>query len=69
MLYMPTETQNERRALPFTPEELAAELRLAPSTIRRHLHTGDIRGFRIGSGTKAPWRIPAGELDRIQRGE
>ena len=48
MLYMATETQNEQRELPFTPEEFAAALRVAPSTIRRHLQTGDIRGFRVG---------------------
>ena len=48
-----------------TAEEAAALLRLSPQTVRGLLRRGDIHGVRIGSGPKATWRIPVGELQRL----
>lgn len=52
-------------SLLLTAAETAAALRLAPSTVRRLLNDGAIRGIRVGAGPKARWRIPESELDRI----
>lgn len=48
----------------LTVAEVAERLRLNPETVRRWLQTGKLHGFRAG-GTKAGWRIPEGEMDRI----
>jgi excisionase family DNA binding protein len=52
----------------LTTEEFADALRVRTETVRRHLLSGDIRGVRIGSGPKAPWRIPVSELRRFTGG-
>lgn len=38
----------------YTPEELAAALRLSGETIRRRLRSGQMQGLRIGD----TWRVP-----------
>lgn len=38
----------------YTPEELAAALRLSGETIRRRLRAGQLEGVRIGD----TWRVP-----------
>jgi excisionase family DNA binding protein len=46
-------------------KEVGEALRVRPETIRRRLLAGDIRGVRIGRGSKSEWRIPASELERF----
>ncbi|WP_135230115.1 helix-turn-helix domain-containing protein [Deinococcus fonticola] len=38
----------------YTPDELAATLRLSGETIRRRLRSGQMQGVRIGD----TWRVP-----------
>ena len=47
----------------LTTRELAEELGLSPTTVRRLLEEGRIKGVRLGHW----WRIPREELDRILR--
>jgi excisionase family DNA binding protein len=47
--------------------EVAEALRVSPETVRRWLVSGHIKGYRPG-GTKAGWRIPASELQRLREG-
>ncbi|TSA80588.1 helix-turn-helix domain-containing protein [Deinococcus detaillensis] len=42
----------------YTPDELAAFLRLSGETIRRRLRTGETKGLRIGD----TWRVPRTEV-------
>ncbi|HLZ70446.1 MAG TPA: helix-turn-helix domain-containing protein [Dehalococcoidia bacterium] len=48
----------------LTIPEVAQRLRLNPETVRRWLHDGRMRGYRIGS-TRAGWRIPESEIRRV----
>ena len=47
----------------LTTRELAEELGLSPTTVRRLLEEGRIKGVRLGHW----WRIPREELDRVLR--
>lgn len=51
----------------YTVSEVAERLRLHQQTIREWLRTGKLRGVRLG-GTKAGWRVPAEEIERLERG-
>ena len=51
----------------LTIDEVAAELKLKPSTIKRHIKNGLLPGCRLG-GFNAPVRIERDELKRIMRG-
>ncbi|MFI7134198.1 helix-turn-helix domain-containing protein [Nonomuraea sp. NPDC050153] len=49
-------------------KEVAERFRVDPSTIRRWVHSGRIRGHRYGRD----WRIPLSEVERLEaeaRGE
>lgn len=46
---------------PWTPEELAAHLRVHPKSIRLWLRSGRIKGAKIGR----LWRIEASEVQRF----
>lgn len=48
--------------------EAAERLRVNVDTVRRWLRNGTLRGARPG-GTKAGWRIPASEIERVLRGQ
>ncbi len=48
----------------LTVPEVASRLRVHPESIRRWLREGRIHGVRIG-GTRAGYRIPAGEVERF----
>lgn len=49
-----------------TVHEVSERLRLHPATVREWLRTGRLKGVRMG-GTKAGWRIPQSEIDRLER--
>jgi excisionase family DNA binding protein len=51
----------------YTVPEVAEQLRLHQQTIREWLRIGKLHGIRLG-GTKAGWRIPASEVERLLRG-
>ena len=48
----------------LTVPEVAAQLRVAEETVRRWLRIGKLKGKRLG-GTKAGYRIPQSEVDRL----
>lgn len=50
----------------LTIDEFAKKVKVHPDTIRRAIRKGYINAFRAGSGKKAPWRIPATEIERLQ---
>ncbi len=52
----------------YTVAEVAERLRLHQQTIREWLRDEKIKGVRLG-GTKAGWRIPASEIERLLRGK
>lgn len=52
----------------YTVPEVADRLRLHQQTVREWLRLGKLKGIRLG-GTKAGWRIPAEEVQRLERGE
>lgn len=45
------------------PHEAAARLRIHVETVRRWLRQGKVTRLKIGRG----WRIPASELERLER--
>jgi excisionase family DNA binding protein len=51
----------------LTVPEVAERLRVHPETVRVWLRQGKLKGIRIG-GTKAGYRIPSSELDRLLGG-
>jgi excisionase family DNA binding protein len=53
--------QDERA---YTVNQVAERLQIHPQTVREWLRTGKLKGARLG-GTKAGWRIPASEVERI----
>ena len=48
----------------LTVPEVADRLRINEETVRRWLRTGKIQGVRLG-GTRAGYRIPESEVDRL----
>jgi hypothetical protein len=48
----------------LTPKELARRWRQAPETIRRKVASGDVPAIRLGSGPRAPIRIPVDKVER-----
>jgi excisionase family DNA binding protein len=52
----------------LTVPEAAARLKVGAETVRVWLRQGKLRGSRPG-GTKAGYRIPQSEVDRVLRGE
>ena len=56
----------ERRLL--TVREVADRLQVGAITVQRWLRSGKIRGVRLG-GTRAGWRVPVSEVERLERGE
>src|SRR4051812_1920565 len=52
----------------LTVQEVAARLRANPQTIRRWLREGKLSGRMLG-GTKAGYRVPASEVERLSTPE
>jgi excisionase family DNA binding protein len=52
----------------LTVREAAQRLKVNEDTVRRWLTTGKLRGNRLGA-TRAGWRIPAREVERLIHGE
>ena len=50
----------------LTIQEFAKKMKVHPDTIRKSIMCGYINAFRAGSGKRAPWRIPATEIERLQ---
>lgn len=49
----------------MTRNEVAWYLRVNRRTVERWLKGGLIRGYKLGSGRTALWRIPKGELKKF----
>jgi excisionase family DNA binding protein len=49
----------------FTPQEVAALLRLSIDSVYRHLKTGRLRSYRLG-GPTGEYRITADALDEFK---
>jgi excisionase family DNA binding protein len=48
----------------LTVSEVALMLRQSAGSVYRKLESGDLPGIKLGSSPRAPWRVPAAELDR-----
>jgi len=51
----------------LTREEVAKYLRVHPRTIDRWLKSGNLKGFKLGEGKTALWRIPEDEVKNSWR--
>jgi len=49
----------------YSIKEFAEELNVHPNTIRNSIRSGRINAFKVGSGEKSNYRIPASEIQRI----
>lgn len=45
-------------------KEAAPILRTTPNTVRQMLQTGALKGYKLGRGPKAQWRILVSEIER-----
>lgn len=50
----------------MTIAQVAEELQVSPTTVRRYIKTGRLRSFKLGQGIKAAVRIKREELERLQ---
>ena len=48
-----------------TREEVARYLRVHVRTVERWLRSGSLKGYKLGSGRTAVWRIPKGEVEKF----
>lgn len=46
-------------------QEFAKKMKVHPDTIRRAILCNYLNAFRVGAGKRAPWRIPATEIERL----
>jgi len=49
----------------YTKKEVAKYLRVHPRTIERWLLDGSLKGYKLGGGQTAPWRIPRDEIKKF----
>lgn len=49
----------------ITRNEVARYLRVHPRTVERWLRSGLLKGYKLGSGKTAMWRIPRNELNKF----
>ena len=49
----------------YTVREIAQKLRIGEQQAYATVHRGEVRAVKIGGS----YRVPAGELERLQRGE
>jgi excisionase family DNA binding protein len=47
----------------LSPRDVAESIGVARETVYRALETGDLRGHKIGTGPKAPWRIRVEDVE------
>jgi excisionase family DNA binding protein len=50
----------------LTTKEVADRLRVKVITVQRWLHAGKLRGTKLPG--RGGWRIPASEIERMERG-
>jgi excisionase family DNA binding protein len=48
-----------------TRKETAEFFRVNPRTVERWLKSGKLRGYKLGKGTTAPWRIDIAEIKKF----
>jgi excisionase family DNA binding protein len=56
---------NEGECAVLTSREACGYLRISRPTYAKYLHTGRIKGAKVGKG----WKVLKSELDRFLRGE
>ncbi len=49
----------------LTRKEVAEEFRVNPRTIERWLKSRKLKGYKLGKGKTAPWRIDKKEIKRF----
>ena len=49
----------------MTRAEVAKYLRVHPRTVDRWLQKGMLKGYKLGKGKTALWRVPKGELKKF----
>ena len=49
----------------LTKEEAAEYFRVHPRTVERWLINGSLRGYKLGKGKTALWRIPEDEVKKF----
>ena len=49
----------------LTREEVAKYLRVHARTVERWLKNGSIKGYKLGKGKTALWRIPENEVNKF----
>jgi excisionase family DNA binding protein len=49
----------------LTRKEVAKYLRFDPRTIERWLKSGKLKGYKLGKGQTAPWRIDMAEVKKF----
>lgn len=49
----------------LTRQEVAAMLRVDPRTVERWLRSGKLKGYKLGDGKTAPWRIDEAEVQKF----
>jgi excisionase family DNA binding protein len=52
----------------LTVKQVAQELQIGQVTVLRWLRSGKLAGVKPG-GTRIGWRIPASEVERLERGD
>jgi excisionase family DNA binding protein len=49
----------------MTHEEIAITLRVHPRTVQRWLQKGLLRGYKLGNGKTALWRVSGGDFKKF----
>ncbi len=49
----------------LTRKEVAKYFRVHERTVDRWIQNGDLKGYKLGTGTKALWRFPKSEIKRF----
>lgn len=49
----------------LTRKEVADILKVDPRTVERWLKVGALKGYKLGEGKTAPWRIEREEIQRF----
>lgn len=48
-----------------TRKEVAEMFRVDPRTVERWLKSGKLKGYKLGKGQTAPWRIDIAEINKF----
>ena len=49
----------------LTRKEVAKYFRVDPRTVERWLKSGKLKGYKLGKGQTAPWRIDMAEVKKF----